>query len=192
MSEISSAEPTSSPAEDDLGEPRRRLAPQAPSHLVQALCQAALAAELLDPGDELWMAVRRLWNVPVLDNRANTFRHLEPNWPQAKVRLLSVLEKMMNEGTAVHVLTEADPHNETFVGELRGLHRESGDGQVQTVRAWEERQEGVVASSFYLKGGLQLSRRGGLSVSGRELLIYTDSEAIANGRKALKSQWPAE
>jgi hypothetical protein len=159
---------------------------------VQALCQAAFAAELLNPGDGLWIAVRRLWNVPLLDNRANTFRHLEPNWPQAKVRLLSVLEKMMDEGTAVYVLTEDDRHNDTFVGEFRGLHRGSSAGKVQAVEAWEDRQEGIVASSFYLQGGLQLSRRGGLSVAGCDLRVYTDEETIAEGRRAFQYQWPGE
>lgn len=192
MSDAPPTESTSRSEPESPGDPRRRLAPQAPSHLVQTLCQAAFAAELLDPGDEFWIAVRRLWNVPVLDNRANTFRHLEPNWPQAKVRLLSVLEKMMDEGTAVYVLTEDDRHNETFVGEFRGLQRGSSTGQVQTVEAWEDREEGIVASSFYLQGGLQLSRRGGLSVAGRELRVYTDEEPIAEGRRAFQDQWPGE
>jgi hypothetical protein len=192
MSDAPSAEAISRSTPKTTGEPRRRLAPQAPSHLVQALCQAAFAAELLDPGDEFWMAVRRLWNVPVLDNRANTFRHLEPNWPQAKVRLQSVLEKMMDEGTVVHVLTEDDPHNETFVSEFRGLQRGSSSGQVQTVDVWKDRQEGIVASSFYLQGGLQLSRRGGLSVAGRELRVYTDEESIAGGRRVFQGQWSGE
>ena len=92
--------------------PRRRLAPQAPSHLVQSLCQAAFGAEFLNPGSELWMAVRRVWNVPLLDNRANSFRHLEPNWPQSHVRILAVLEKLMREGVDVRVLTERDSSNE--------------------------------------------------------------------------------
>jgi len=139
----------------------------------------------------LWIAVRRLWNVAVLDNRANTFRHLEPNWPQARVRLLSVLEKVVNEGMAVHVLTEADPHNETFVGEFRGLERGNTSGRIRTVASWGGRQEGIVAASFYLNGGLQVSRRGGLSVAGRELLAYIDDAAIAKGRQVFQDQWPS-
>jgi len=189
---MTSSPPAPESADEHSGKPRRRLASQAPSHLVQALCQATFAAELLNPGDALWMAVQRLWNVPVLDNRANTFRHLEPNWPQARVRLLSVLEKVMNEGTAVHVLTEADPHNETFVGEFRELARGSISGQIRTIASWDGQQEGIVASSFYLSGGLQMSRRVGLSVGGRELLAYTGSEATARGIQAFQDQWPSE
>jgi hypothetical protein len=171
------------------GRPRRRLAPQPPSHLVQSLCQAAFGAELLNPGSELWMAVRRVWNVPLLDNRANAFRHLEPNWPQSYVRILAVLEKLMREGVDVRILTEIDPSNETFAGEFQGVERGSGSGQYREVASWEGIREGVVASSFYLKGGLQLSRNGGLSIAGQELFVYTDEEAVARGRRVFQDQW---
>ena len=171
------------------GRPRRRLAPQAPSHLVQSLCQAAFGSELLNPGSGLWMAVRRVWNVPLLDNRANTFRHLEPNWPQSQVRILAVLEKLMREGVDVRILTGRDSSNETFAGEFHSVERGGGSGQYREVASWEGIQEGVVASSFYLKGGLQLSRNGGLSVAGQELCVYTDEEAIAQGRRVFQDQW---
>jgi len=171
------------------GRPRRRLAPQAPSHLVQSLCQAAFGAELLNPGSELWMAARRVWNVPLLDNQANAFRHLEPNWPQSHVRILAVLEKLMREGVDVRVLTERDSSNETFAGEFQSVERGGGSGQYCEVASWEGIQEGVVASSFYLKGGLHLSRNGGLSITGQELCVYTDEEAVARGRRVFQDQW---
>jgi len=170
-------------------EPRRRLAPQAPSHLVRSLCQAVFGAELLAPGNELWMSTRRVWNVPLIDNRANTFRHLEPNWPQGRVRLLAVLEKLMDEGVEVRILTEESRSNQTFAGEFQSIEQGSGNGHLRRTASWSEIQGGVVASSFYLEGGLDLSQKGGLSVARGGLQVYTDDEAIARGRHVFQDQW---
>ena len=181
----------SSSRDDERGpldkEPRRRLAPQAPSHLVRSLCQAVFGAELLAPGNELWMSTRRVWNVPLIDNRANTFRHLEPNWPQGRVRLLAVLEKLMDEGVEVRILTEEARSNQTFAGEFQSI--EQGIGHLRTIDSWRGVQGGVAASSFYLEGELDLSEKGGLSVAQEGLQVYTDDEAIARGRRALQDQW---
>lgn len=168
-------------------EPRRRLAPQAPSHLVRSLCQAVFGAELLAPGNELWMSTRRVWNVPLIDNRANTFRHLEPNWPQGRVRLLAVLEQLMDEGVEVRILTEEARSNQTFASEFQSI--EQGIGHLRRIATWSDVQGGVAASSFYLEGGLDLSEKGGLSVAQGGLQVYTDDEAIARGRRALQDQW---
>lgn len=192
MSESDPMDTSSNGTQEAEGAAKHRprcLAPEAPSHLVRSLCQAAFGAELLDPGSEVWMAVRRVWNVPVLDNRANTFRHLEPNWPQAQVRILAVLEKLMREGVDVRILTEENPTNETFAGEFQSLESGSGSGHYREIVSWGRIQEGIVASSFYLEGGLHLSRKGGLSVVNQELRVHTDEVAIDQGRRVFRDQW---
>lgn len=181
------SEPTD--RDTDGGRPRRQFAPQAPSHVVRALCQSVLGAELLSPGQRFWMAVRRVGNVPLIDNRANAFRHLEPYWPQAEIRLLSVLEKLLGEGVDVRVLTEADRSNDSFAGEFQGMLSEPVSDSYREVSSWESVQEGLMSSSFYLEGTLRFSRHGGTTVGGRGLRVYTDGDKVSEGRAAFQEQW---
>ena len=169
--------------------PSRRLAPGAPVKLVQALVQSMVGAELVSPGEEFWIALQRLWNVPLLDNRANSFRHLEPNWPQARVRMITVLEKLVKEGVQVRIITEAHRSNQTFADEFRALPHGSEDPSLCTVEDWGRTIGGIVGSSFYLEGGLQCSRASGLTVTGRELLVFADEDVVQQGRQRLSEMW---
>jgi hypothetical protein len=156
--------------------------------VIQSTLQGLFAAELLDLGPDLWIALPRIWNVPVLDNRTNAFHHLEPTWPQSKVRLLDVLEKTMQEGTTVRVMATDHYKNETFAGEFRNLEAVRSRDGYQTVSNWDPIESGIVASSFCIRGALQFSQYG-LSVAGKEARIYAEGKAIEECKHTFENQW---
>lgn len=169
--------------------PSRRLTPGTPSQVIRSALQGLFAAELLDPGSDLWVALPRIWNVPVLDNRANSFHHLEPTWPQSEVRLLDALEKIMQEGTKVRVMASDHKKNETFAGEFRNLEATQSRGDYWSTSDWDPIEPGIVASSFCIRGTLQFSEHG-LSVSNGETCIYSDSSALKDCKQIFEDQWP--
>jgi len=166
----------------------RRVTSGTPSQAIHSVLQGLFAAELLDPGPDLWMALPRIWNASVLDNRANAFHHLEPTWPQSEVRLLDVLEKIMQEGASVRVMAGDNCKNETFAGEFRNLEAARSQGEYRAVSNWDSIESGVVASSFCIRGALQFSQHG-LSVTGGEARIYAENRAIEDYMRTFEEQW---
>jgi hypothetical protein len=157
--------------------------------IVQSLCQSLFAAELMAPGDAVWIAVRRIYNVALLDNSAHAFRHLEPNWPQGRVRMLSVLEKLIGDGVSIRILTEAHQSNQVFANEFGGLSHGNEPSSLRMLEDWGGLAGGIAGSSFYLEGGLQCSRASGLTVAERELLLFIDGDAIGRGQQRLAEVW---
>ncbi|MCS3668485.1 hypothetical protein GGP77_002733 [Salinibacter ruber] len=179
---------TSEGLDPSLPHPSRRLTSGTPSQSIQSALQGLFAAELLNPGPDLWMALPRIWNVSILNNRANSFHHLEPTWPQSEVRLLNVLEKVMQEGTIVRVIASDHYKNETFAGEFRNLEAARSRGDYRAVSNWAPIESGIVASSFCVRGALQFSQHG-LSVTGGEAHIYAENGAIEDYKHTFEDQW---
>jgi hypothetical protein len=166
----------------------RVLPDDTPPAIVQATVQSVMAAELLDPGDEFWLLAPDVWNVRVLDNRANAFRHLEPNWPQAHIRLISVLVKLAEEGTNVHILTTDARKNETFVSELSAIEAEATSISVRCVDEWKDRPILMVSPRFALRGGLTLSKNSGITATAPIRLI-TGKATVTNDYEECRALW---
>jgi hypothetical protein len=182
---------SNSPADvvnDQTTRPDRTLTTDTPSSSIESLFQALFAAELLDSGNQIWVALPRIWNVPVIDNRSNAFHHLEPTWPQAKVRLVSILKKMIRSGVQVRILTQDHSSNETFVGELRGTAKSGKRVGVKTADQWSAVTPGIVASSFFVSGGLNLSKNG-FSVDDEDVHLYTSKSAVQDAFSVFRDQW---
>lgn len=162
---------------------------------VPRLLQSLFASELVAPSRHLWLVSPWISNIPILDNRTNTFRHVEPNWPQAYIRLTDVLAKLLMEGTTVHVATrpsrrgKASKANDIFVRELK--RKASGeDAPLYVNRRREDKlhQKGLLTEAFYLRGSMNFTRNG-IQHNDERVEFTTDKEEIARARSEFKEQW---
>jgi len=81
---------------------------------LQELLQTLFVAELLQPGEEIWIVSPWISNVVLIDNRSGSFDFLNPEWGRREIRLTDVLITLMNYNCHVHVVTRNDPGNDAF------------------------------------------------------------------------------
>jgi len=162
---------------------------------VPSLLQGLFATELIAPSTCLWLVSPWISNIPILDNAANAFRHVEPNWPRGKVRLAAVLTKLIEEGTTVHVATRPERRGawvESTNAFLQVLSESVGYEVERLVihREQEDRlhQKGLLGDHFYLRGSMNFTHNG-IQVN-NEQVEFTDSrDAIGRARHEFKERW---
>lgn len=181
---------TEDPTQELPPSQERVLSENTPPFIVQAACQSLFAAELLKPSDEIWIFLPYVWNVQMLDNRANLFRHVEPNWPQANIRIVSVLKKCAEEGSQIRILTTDARKNETFVDEVNALNVQAASITVKQVSKWSNRPKLLATSRFSLRGGLSLSKKSGLTTTAA-VRVSTEASIIASDLDECHTQWNA-
>lgn len=92
---------------------------------IQELMQTMFVAEVMQPGDDIWIVSPWISNVVLIDNRSGNFDALNPEWGRREIRLVDVLVTLMNFGTKVHIVTRNDSSNDSFrtrIAELAGEH----------------------------------------------------------------------
>ena len=97
--------------------------------MIQELIALMILAELIDPGEELWVVSPWISDVPLLDNRAGTFDVMNPEWGRREVRLVNVATQLMAGGSRLVVVTRPGEHTQVF---LRCLREAAVDAAVET------------------------------------------------------------
>lgn len=162
-----------------------RAAPQQVPELLQALFRA----ELVMPSSCLWIVSPWIWDIPILDNRTNSFRHVEPSWPRARIRLIKALTKLLGEGTTVHVATRPVEINDVFVGQLREATSWTGCPlHVHRKREKELHQKGVLGDHFYLRGSMNLTHNG-ITLNDEQVEFTNRSDVVADARIEFRNRW---
>lgn len=162
---------------------------------VPSLLQGLFATELITPSSCLWLVSPWVSNIPILDNTANAFRHVEPNWPRGKVRLAAVLTKLIEEGTTVHVATRPERRGawvESTNAFLQVLSESVGYEAERLVvhREREEHlhQKGLLGDHFYLRGSMNFTHNG-IQVNNEQVEFTRSEDAIARARHEFKERW---
>jgi hypothetical protein len=160
---------------------------RAGSHEIANLLQAIFVGELLAPSRVLYLVSPWISNVPILDNRAHAFVSLEPSWTHGEIRLVEVLERLMDMGCRLIVATRPDKHNLSF---LRGL-AQAGErlGVSPVIHQVEELHEkGILGDVFYLSGSMNLTFNG-ISINEEGVNYHTEDSVIAHTRGIFADRW---
>ena len=80
-----------------------------------SLFQSLFTLELLNPSPVVWIVSPWLSNIEIIDNRQGMFSTLQPTWSRSEIRLLKVIEAMLERHTSVHVAMNEHIHNEKIV-----------------------------------------------------------------------------
>lgn len=167
--------------------PARYLYSRFGTRQVSDLLQIVFAAELLSPSRRLWIVSPWISDIPVLDNRANGFTTLVPEWSRARVRLSDILLHLAQRGTVVHVATRSDePHNTEFLERLARLEEAAGNVRVHT--AAELHDKGILGDGFYLAGSMNFTHSG-ISINQEALHFTTDAATIAQHQVLFRARW---
>ena len=151
------------------------------------LLQIIFAAELLSPSRQLWVVSPWISDIPVLDNRANGFATLVPEWGRSHVRLSSVLNHLAVRGAIVHVATRADQtHNADFLN--RFASSETGGERIRVHLGGELHDKGILGDGFYLSGSMNFTFSG-ISINQEALHFSTNAATVAQHQVLFKARW---
>lgn len=157
------------------------------SREVAELLQAVFVGELLAPSRVLYLVSPWISNVTVLDNRAHAFVSLEPAWTHAEIRLVEVLEGLMDMGCKLVVATRPDKHNTSFLRALTYAGERLGVSPV--IHQVEELHEkGILGDAFFLSGSMNLTYNG-ISINEERIHYHTEESVIAHTRGIYSDRW---
>lgn len=125
------------------------------------LVQWLFLAELLAPGDVLWVVAPVIDNVPLLDNTTGAFDALDPGWGARKVRLLDLVLRLAGMGQRVVLATRESGRPAAFLDELRATAADHGLESLVSVqvRSWLS-PCGILTRHGLLRGALALEAAG--------------------------------
>lgn len=128
---------------------------------IQELLQTMFVAEVLQPGDDIWIVSPWISNVVLIDNRSGNFDALNPEWGRREVRLTDVLVTLMNHGTKVRIVTRSDASNDAFRTRIVDLARENGLEDELLMHIHEQlHTKGILLTRCLLMGSMNLTYNG--------------------------------
>ncbi|NLL57836.1 MAG: hypothetical protein GX244_04925 [Firmicutes bacterium] len=156
---------------------------------VQDLLQIIFTAEILAPSRCLWLISPWISDIRVIDNRANRFIHLDPEWRGREVCLSEVIGKLLNLGTTVRVVTRPLEHNNSFVEKMQFFQ---SSGLPISVKVLDELHEkGLLGDYYYLSGSMNFTFMG-ITVNDESIHYHTARDIVAENRLVFASRWGAE
>ena len=154
---------------------------------VLEIVESALAAELLDPGREFWVASPWLSDVPVLDNSTGGYTTLCPDFPRSRVPVSHVLGELILRGTNVHVVTRPE-EGWTVVRAIAAVAGDVAARRLHHITTPDLHVKVILGRGMALRGSMNLT------YSGIEFLdelesFTTDPREIAEIRAELQSKY---
>lgn len=159
---------------------------------IRDLLESLFAAELLNPGQEIWIVSPWVSDIPLLDNRSGAYSGLEPTWAKRFITLAELLAHALkaNPATVIRIVTRPDSTNIRFTERLRFLAELDGNGD--RLRIDNQRPElhtkGIATHSFALIGSMNLTHNG-LSVLEEAIDLNIDPARIAQFLITLKGYY---
>ncbi|CAE6858530.1 phospholipase D-like domain-containing protein DpdK [Paraburkholderia domus] len=128
---------------------------------IQELLQSMFIAEVLQPGDEIWIVSPWISNVVLIDNRSGSFDAINPEWGRREIRLADVLVTLMNHGTKVQIVTRNDESNDAFRSRMSDVSREHGlEDQIAIHIHDQLHTKGILLTRCLLMGSMNLTYNG--------------------------------
>ena len=153
---------------------------------VSDLLQVIFASEILSPSTRLWIVSPWISDIPVLDNRTNTFSSLVGQWGRRQVPLSAMLGYLARRGTRLLVATRPDTHNRDFLNQLR---LQGADEERVIIREAEALHEkGILGDRYYLSGSMNFTRNG-ISFNEEVVHFFTAASSVASNRQLFVKRW---
>lgn len=155
--------------------------------VIRDLLQSLLVAETLAPSAPLWILSGWISDIAVVDNRANRFADIDPEWPLGPVLLSAVLRTIVRRGGSVAIVLRDVEHNRPFLNRLHSIQRWS-PGRIRTTSAPDFHEKGIVGVDYDLSGSMNFTHSG-VQVNDEHLVLRTDRATVAERRLTLDAHW---
>ena len=163
---------------------------------VLGLLRSIFAAELVRPSRTLWLVSPWISDVPLLDNRLDGYRHLEPQWPRAEIRLGMVLATLAARGTTLVVATrparpvapdEGSRVTDRFLEDLE--RRIPASAHLELYRDLGRiHTKGLLGEGYLLAGSMNFTYSG-VKVNDELVRFTTSSAEVAETRIEFRGTW---
>ena len=155
-------------------------------NVIRELLQIVFLAELVDPGDEVWLVSPWISDLALLDNRAGGLDGINPEWRRREIRLSEISGQLMAIGCRVTVVTRRDDHNLVFIARLRDVALASGVADKLGVIIRDNlHTKGILTSHGLLMGSMNLTFRG-MEMNDEFVEYDTADSAVARARLAFR------
>ncbi|MFC4034624.1 phospholipase D-like domain-containing protein DpdK [Streptomyces polygonati] len=152
---------------------------------VDSVLAAAMLAALIAPDNHLWLVSPWITDVQVLDNSDGAYDSLFGGTPPQSYRLSETLNRIAANGTRVHVVTRAVPHNDDF---LRRLHRTSSDIEIHIDEDLNIHEKTLCAGEWIIDGSMNFTIRG-MAKNDESVTYKVGGVAAAQARLDLSARW---
>lgn len=128
---------------------------------IKELLQTMFVAELVKPGDEIWIVSPWISNVVLIDNRSGNFDALNPEWGRREIRLADVLTTLMSFGSKVNVVTRNESSNDSFRTRITELAVENDLQDFLSICIHDQlHTKGILLTRCLLMGSMNLTYNG--------------------------------
>lgn len=149
---------------------------------VKELLQFMFVGEILSPGGNIWLVTPWISNVPILDNRADSFKSLDPSWGQRVICLSEIITRLLGLGSEVIIVTRPDEHCKQFILRLKETMDECGvKSKLRVIFREELHIKGFLTETGLLTGSMNLTHNG-LDLLDEQVTFDTDLKDIAEAR----------
>jgi hypothetical protein len=157
------------------------------------LLQSVFSLELMAPSKKLWIVSPWISDIPVIDNRGDTFKVPE-KWGPERISLSRVLVALAVRGTRVTVVTITDKSNNAFLSALKDESRRRGvEDKVLIVIDDEEKlhEKALTTDDFVIDGSMNFTFNG-LFIRRERINFETNPKLVAETRLTLAGDFNAE
>jgi hypothetical protein len=166
---------------------RRTIYSRFSSRQIPDLLQSIFVAELLAPSQCLWLVTPWVSDIEVLDNSGGELSVLEPEWPPGPISITSVLLRMMELGTTVHLVTRDVPHNRRVRDRLQEAAN-ARDLRLRLHAETELHEKGLLGDGFFLAGSMNFTFNG-VSLNNESVTLTTNAAEVAENHVAFRKAW---
>jgi len=166
----------------------RQIHSSARSVELRDLLQSLFVGELIAPSRCIWLVSPWISDIPVIDNEANAFGQLAPEWPRSQVPLSNILTRLLQAGTTIHIATRDDEHNRSFLSIIDPLRN---SGHLVTHTSDELHEKGLLGDDYYLSGSMNFTVSG-IQINEEFVHLLTHPADIAQNRVILTQRWGGE
>ncbi|MCK9871173.1 phospholipase D family protein [Nocardiopsis dassonvillei] len=151
-----------------------------------SLLAAVLMAEIISPGDDLWVISGWISDVEVIDNSQCAFDAILSDLPSMNCRLSQALTLVAAAGARINVVTRPGPHNEAFVRRLRSMIPD--EQRLHVVLDPEVHEKTICGRDWMLTGSMNFTANG-LGNSKEQVTYTVDSRGVAQAHLDFAQQW---
>lgn len=144
-----------------------------------------LLSNFLSKG-EIWLVSPWITDFELLDNTANQWNSLAPNFEARYIRLSEVVITLVRAGVPIYIVTRQDSINDAFLSNLRYQLTEQDPFQICFRQ--ELHTKGMLCKEGFIEGSLNLTYSG-VESNDETVVFSTNPQHISNAFLEFKKQY---